>query len=118
MGKFDNYLKRRMLSPEGWTYFCRICGQYKLETEFYARNSEVFGIDTKCKIHYTKKEKGDNGEMDYIKFNPLKESDFEATQRFLESIGYKFGVNEESVHIQFLKKHNLYGQANTGNTRS
>jgi hypothetical protein len=109
MGEFDNYLKRRMLGSGGWTYFCRICGQYKLETEFYTRNSEPFRIDTKCKLHYTKKDKNDNGEMDHIKFNPLKQSDFVATQKFLETLGYKFGIGEEPVHIQFNKKHNLDG---------
>jgi hypothetical protein len=45
--------------------------------------------------------------MDYLKLNPLKETDFEGAQIVLERLGYKFGSEYPSVHEQFLTKHNL-----------
>lgn len=107
MAEFEQYLKRRMWTSEGLVYFCRICGQYKLETEFYQSKTGPFRIDTKCKMHYQKKDKDDNGEMDYLKLNPLTEKDFIETQMFLERLGYHFGPESEPVFKQFNKKHNL-----------
>jgi hypothetical protein len=107
MGEFDKYLSRRYLGEQGWLYFCRICGDYKPEGEFYTRKDTPFSIDTRCKIHYRKASKEDDGENTHLNLNPLREQDFVETQKFLERLGYKFGPNEESVHIQFIKKHNI-----------
>jgi hypothetical protein len=107
MGKqFEQHLSRRIMTDKGWTFFCRICGQFKSETEFYKSNKTKWGIDTKCKLHYTRREPDDDGEMDYLKLNPIKENDFVETQKMLERLGYRFDT-EESVHQQFMKKHNL-----------
>jgi hypothetical protein len=95
------------MTEDGWVYFCRICGEYKPESEFYKRKKTPFKTDSRCKIHYTKKEKGETSEMDYIKFLPLKEQDFIETQKVLQLLGYKVGENEEPVYIQFNKKYNL-----------
>jgi hypothetical protein len=105
--EFERYLNRRMLTDKGWVYFCRICGEYKPEDEFYKKTDGVFGKDYKCKQHYTRKDPEDDGEMDYLKLNPLKETDFEGAQIVLERLGYKFGSEYPSVHEQFLTKHNL-----------
>ena len=107
MAEFERYLKRRMLTEEGWVYFCRICGTYKPEDEFYTSKTGPFRIDTKCKEHYTRKEDDDNGEMDYIKLDPLKEEHFYETQIVLKNLGYEIGPDSLPVHIQFNKKHNL-----------
>lgn len=107
MGKqFEKYLSRRILTDSGWEFFCRICGQFKPETDFYKSNKTKWGIDVKCKLHYGKKDPDDDGEMDYLKLNPIKESDFVETQKLLEKLGYRFDTNE-SVHEQFMRKHNL-----------
>lgn len=105
--KINKNLKRRMLTDDGWIYFCRICGEYKLETEFYKSKTGPFKIDTKCKIHYTKKEVDDDGSMDHLKLNPLSDEDFEGAQRLLERLGYKFGVGHPTVSEQFNQRHNL-----------
>lgn len=107
MAEFDKYLNRRILTQEGWSYFCRICGTYKLETEFYSSKRGSFNIDTKCKEHYTRRSKDDDKEMDYLKLDPLRENHFHQTQRLLENLGYKFGPGQEPIFIQFNKKHNL-----------
>lgn len=107
MAEFEKYLNRRMWSDEGVLYFCRICGQYKLESEFYTRSDTAFGKDYKCKMHYTRKDEEHDPEMDYLKLNPLKEKDFEDAQRILQQLGYEFGSGTQSVHKQFLKRHNL-----------
>lgn len=109
MGEFDEYLNRRMLTNEGWVYFCRICGEYKPQQEFYNRKDTKFGIETRCKLHFTKKEKGDEGGDNHLKLAPLKKTDFVGAQKLLESLGYKFGAGEPTVHQQFLIKHNING---------
>jgi len=100
-------LKRRMWSEDGILYFCRICGTYRNETEFYKSKTGPFRIDTKCKLHYTKKDPEDDGEMDYMKLDPLQDHHFIQAQKVLENLGYNFGVDSPPIHIQFNKKHNL-----------
>lgn len=109
MGEFDEYLNRRMLTDGGWIYFCRICGEYKPQTEFYKRKDTKFGFDTRCKLHFTKRDKDDDGNDSHLKLAPLKKSDFIGAQRLLESLGYRFGKNELSVYQQFILKHNING---------
>jgi len=104
--QFEQYLSRRIMTENGWAFFCRICGEYKPETNFYNSNKTKWGIDNKCKEHYTKKE-DDDKEMDYIKFNPLKETDFIESQKLLERMGYKFGPHQPSISEQFNKRHGL-----------
>jgi hypothetical protein len=86
-------------------FFCRICGAFKSENDFYKSKKTKWGIDTKCKEHYTRKEPDDDGEMDYLKLNSITEQDFIDTQILLQKMGYKFGPNEKSVHEQFMDRH-------------
>jgi hypothetical protein len=103
-----NYnLRRRMWREDGIYYFCRICGTYLREDLFYKSKRTPFKIDTKCKSHYTKREAGDDGEMDYLKLNPIRDEDFEGTQMILERLGYKFGIDCPPIHIQFNQRHNI-----------
>jgi hypothetical protein len=106
MGKqFQQYLSRRVMTEEGWALFCVQCGQYVAETNFYKKKGSTWGYDSRCKIHYTRKDKDDDGEMDYLKLNPLTEDDFIQTQIMLEKMGFKFGPGEKSVHEQFMDRH-------------
>lgn len=106
MGKqeFQQYLSRRVLTKDGWSFFCRICGTYLPETDFYKSRSGNWGMDTRCKIHYTRKESDDG--MDYLKLDALKEKDFIEAQKLLQRMGYKFGT-DKSIHQQFLDKWQL-----------
>lgn len=78
MGKeqIEFNLKRRMLTETGWVYFCRICGNYLNEDQFYKSKSSPFKIDTKCRLHYTKKNVDDDSSMNYLKLDPLSDEDF------------------------------------------
>ena len=105
--KIQTNLKRRMLTDSGWIYFCRICGEYKPEDNFYKSKTGPFKIDTRCKIHYEKKNKEESNEMDYLKLNPLSDNDFEGAQRLLETLGYKFGMEHPPIYEQFNTKHNI-----------
>jgi len=105
MSQIEKNLKRRMWREDGIYYFCRICGDYLHESNFYKSNKGFFKIDTKCKLHYTKKDKDDDGEMDYLKLNPLTDDDFKGAQRLLEQLGYKFDMDSPPVHIQFNQRH-------------
>ena len=105
--RIDSFLKRRMMTTEGWVYFCTSCGDYKPETEYYHSKSTPFGLTYKCRIHYRKDNTPVDPSMDYLKLNPLKDEDFEDTQTVLEKLGYTFGPNQLPVWRQFELKHNL-----------
>jgi hypothetical protein len=114
MGKneFQKYLSRRMMGPEGWMFFCRICGTYLPESNFYKSRGTYWGLDTKCKIHYTKKDIDDDPSMNYLKLNPITEQDFVDTQKLLMKLGYTF-ESDESIHQQFMKKWGLNNDTKT-----
>jgi hypothetical protein len=105
--QINSNLRRRMLTDEGWEYFCRNCGTYLPETNFYKSKTGPFKISTQCKLHYSKKTKDETDEMDYLKLDPLQDNDFYGTQDLLERLGYKFGVDVPPVWIQFNTKHNI-----------
>ena len=105
--RIDSYLKRRMMTENGWIYFCTVCGDYKPEEEFYNSKSNPFGLTYKCKIHYKKDSNIPDPSMDYLKLNPLTDKDFEDTQIVLEGLGYTFGPDQLPVWRQFEIKHNL-----------
>jgi len=105
--RVDWYLKRRMMTTEGWVYFCTSCGTYKPEKEFYHSKNTPFGLTYKCRIHYKKDDTPVDPSMDYLKLNPLTDKDFEETQNVLENLGYTFGPSELPVWKQFQIKHNL-----------
>jgi len=98
----DKYLSRRIITEDGMSYFCRICGTYKPENDFYKRKGSKWGVDYKCKIHSTKKEPDDDGSMDYLKLDPLTEEDFIQTGKLLERMGYDISKN---IHQQFLERY-------------
>lgn len=101
-------LKRRMLNADGFFYyFCRNCGTYLPETNFYKSKTGPFKISTQCKLHYSKKTKDESDEMDYLKLDPIQDEDFQGVQRLLETLGYQFGVDIPPVHIQFNTRHNI-----------
>jgi hypothetical protein len=105
--QFEQYLSRRILGNDGsWLFFCRVCGMYLPENQFYKSKEGKWGLDSRCKIHYTRKDDDDDPDMDYLKLNPISETDFIETQKLLERLGYQFGQGE-SVHEQFLKRHKL-----------
>jgi hypothetical protein len=112
MGKeqINSNLRRRMLGDDGFFYyFCRNCGTYLPEINFYKSKTGPFKISTQCKLHYSKKDKNesDDIEMEYLKLDPLQDEDFQGVQRLLETLGYKFGVDTPPVWIQFNTKHNI-----------
>lgn len=104
--KVEQYLKRRMWRGDGIYHFCSLCGDYKLETEFYKNKSNPFGLSYKCKIHF-KKETNKDPEVHYLKLSQITDNDFAGAQELLESMGYEFGPNQEPVWRQFEIKHNL-----------
>lgn len=103
--RFEQYLSRRILTEQGWMFFCRICGDYKPESTFYKSSKTQWGIDTKCKSHY--KKYGPTAEdktVSHLKLGPIRESDFYYLQVFLEKMGYEFGPDKPTVHEQFLER--------------
>ena len=103
------YLSRRYLTEDGWLYFCRLCGDYKHESEFYKNKETAFGVSYKCKEHYKSVNEEDK-EMEYLNLNPIRDSDFEGAQALLENLGYKFGKDQPPVWEQFEIKHNIKKQ--------
>ena len=98
----DEYLKRRIWDKEkGVSYFCTICGEYKPESQFYKNKKTTWGIETRCKDHYIKKNKEDNSN-DHIRFTRLYEKDFQGAKEILQRMGYDTTRN---IHQQFMEKH-------------
>ena len=105
---FEQHLSRRIMGDDGlWTYFCRSCGKYRPETEFYKKKGRPFGLDSRCKLHFNRKDEDDDKSMEYLKLNPLSEDDFKETQEFLVKLGYDFN-SKDPIHVQFEKKHGLH----------
>ena len=104
---FEQYLSRRMMSPTGWTYFCRQCGTYLPESEFYKKKDTHWGVDTSCKNHGQNIKGEYDPEMEYLKLNPLTEEDFYHTQEALKKMGYCFNCNK-TVHEQFMEKYKTF----------
>ena len=104
--QFEYHLSRRMLGEQGgFNYFCRQCGLYLPEGNFYKSKDSKWGLDSRCKIHHSRKDEDDDGEMSYLKLNPITEEDFILTQQLLERLGYTF--TGQTIHEQFMIKHKL-----------
>lgn len=108
--KIESFLNRRMMTETGWLYFCRLCGEYKHESQFYNSKHTPFGKTYKCKVHYIKDKEPADPEYDYLKMNPISDKDFVETERILKTLGYKIGPNELPVWRQFEIKHNIKKQ--------
>lgn len=110
--KFETQLSRRIMGPTGeWLFFCRNCGRYRPETDFYKKRGTTWGIDSRCREHYDKTKEPIDPEMSYLKLDPLKETDFKNTQELLMNLGYTFN-SDLTIHQQFCKKHNLKEKEN------
>jgi len=107
MGEFDKYLSRRIMGESGWMYFCRICGQYLPEDNFYTDEKNTFGKKYTCKKHFNRRSEDDDNSMKHLNLGKLKESDFLETQILLTNLGYRFDRESPPVWIQFNEKHGL-----------
>ena len=104
--KFENLLSRRILGDSGWMFFCRLCGKYQPQENFYKKTNSKWGLDSKCKLHYERKDEDDDPEMAYLKLDTILEKDFKNTQEFLIALGYTF-QSHMTIHEQFCIKHKL-----------
>lgn len=107
MGEFEKYLSKRIMGSEGWMYFCRICGQYQPESNFYKDSSRTFGYRPTCKKHFVKRDPDEDDSMKHLNLNKLTENDFVEAQKFLMRLGYKFDNGSPPVWVQFNQRHNL-----------
>ena len=64
--QFEQYLSRRMMGETGWVYFCRQCGLYLPEGNFYKSKDSKWGLDSRCKIHHSRKDEDDDKEINNI----------------------------------------------------
>lgn len=104
-------LHRRMLTDNGWIYFCRVCGKFLPEENFYKQPRGRFGLNSKCKLHFgNQKTEPVDKEMEYLKLGPIQDEDFQGVQEFLGKLGYEFGPNADPIYKQFEQKHNINGQ--------
>lgn len=101
----DEYVNRRIWDKEkGLSYFCKICGQYKPEKDFYKSKRSKWGVEPRCKLHFTKRDEKDDPNDNHLKFQRLTEEDFKQARRLLKLIGYDTSKN---ISEQFNKKHNI-----------
>ncbi len=101
-------MNRRFIGPDGsWFLFCRLCGEYKPENEFYNSKDGKFGKTYKCKQHYQRTNEPVDSEFNYLNLKPLTENDFIETENLLRRLGYKVGPNELPIWRQFEIKHKI-----------
>lgn len=106
--RLNSLQNRRFISVDGsWHLFCRLCGEYKPEEEFYNSKTGRFGKTYKCKLHYSKSDEPIDSEFNYLNLSPLTDKDFQDTENLLKRLGYKVGPNELPIWRQFEIKHNL-----------
>lgn len=99
------FLNRRIWDKDkGVSYFCTVCGQYRPEADFYKSKRSKWGIETKCKRHYTKRDVDDDDNDSHLKFSRLTESDFKNARELLNKLGYD---TSKDVHEQFMNKYKL-----------
>lgn len=105
------YVQRRIMTENGWRYYCTECNDYHHYEEFYKAASRPFGIMSHCSEKRRgrfigKREKKDPNiekvDTSYFKLNKVTEEDIKNTLDLLNSIGYDTTGN---VHEQFIKKH-------------
>lgn len=104
--RIKKYQNRRIMTDEGWKYFCNQCGDYKIESDFYNSKHTPFGITYKCKEHFRYEEKTEK-DTEHLKLNPITDSDLDETKVVLMRLGYEFGPDKPPVWEQFNTKHNI-----------
>ena len=97
------YVKKRIMTDQGWQYFCEDCGDYHTIEHFYKNSSRPFGIFPTCNRLKENKEKSSRDySMDYFRLNNVSEEDVLETLDLLERMGYD---TCGSVHKQFMQKY-------------
>lgn len=104
------FVQKRIMTDDGWRYFCCECNEYHHIDEFYKAPGRPFGIFSSCsksktknKTRASKKDQSLNSvDVSHLKLNKVQERDIENTIEFLEKIGYDTTGN---VHQQFMKKY-------------
>jgi len=102
--RLQGFVEKRILTEEGWIYFCSDCNEYHDETKFYKQKDRPYGIMSTCS-HAKRglRDKNPDKTLSHLKFGNITEEDIEGTIDLLETLGYNtFG----NVHEQFLKRHN------------
>ena len=100
-------VNRRIWDKEhGVSYFCTICGQYRPEKDFYKDTKNKWGKSSRCKAHFTKRDKDEDKDNAHLKFTKVCEKDFIGARALLQKLGYNT-TGSESVAEQFNKKHKL-----------
>ena len=99
------FLNRRIWDKEnGLSYFCSICGQYKPEKDFYRSKRSKWGVEPRCKLHFTKRDKDDDRQDSHLKFTRITEEDFIQARNLLQLLGYD---TNKDISKQFKIKHKI-----------
>ena len=104
------YVVKRVMTDEGWRYYCTECCDYHPIQQFYKAANRPFGIFSHCsKLKHPTKKKNritdpslSKVDTSHLKLNKVNEEDIKNTIDFLEQIGYDTTGN---VHEQFIKKY-------------
>jgi FMN phosphatase YigB (HAD superfamily) len=83
----EDLINRRIWHKDwGVSYFCYMCGAYKPEKDFYKNKRSRWGVDARCKLHFTKKSEDLDPETAHIKFSKIFENDFVGARELLKKI--------------------------------
>lgn len=104
------FVLKRIMTDEGWKYFCTECSEYHHYDAFYRAPGRPFGIFSTCSKQ-KQKTKGRGTKIDHsldkidtshLKLNKVSQEHIEETIDLLKLLGYDTSGN---VHEQFIKKH-------------
>jgi hypothetical protein len=104
------FVHKRIMTDDGWRYFCTECTEYHPYDAFYRAPGRPFGIFSTCgktkQANRAKRTKKDptleNIDTSHLKLNKVSQDHIEETIDLLKLLGYDTSGN---VHEQFLKKH-------------
>lgn len=105
--RLRGYLEKRILTEQGWKYFCVGCQDYHEASKFYKTKANPWGLTSICSDHKRRNNKiKDNSEgSSHLKLSSITQKDIEATLDLLNTLGYNTYGN---VHQQFMKKYEKY----------
>jgi len=108
--RLTGYSKRRIMTDDGWKYFCADCNDFHPKSWFYLDQKKPFGVFPSCSRNKgagtTKKSEKSDVLTKHLKMQPISEDDIRIVLGFLTHLGYDV---DKGVHQQWMEKKQSQG---------
>jgi len=103
----NNIVIPTFTNPDGIMYIrCKMCEEYKPETDFFKNNKRLIGRDSSCKLckklFIQNNPINDNARIEH---NKLYDWEVDMARHILKQLGYTLDNPDNPVHQQFNKRH-------------